>query len=213
MGGWALELLAYLSGQTGINQVLMRAAWWDNVKVVEFLDVGGSLAVNQSHSSVFSVDFCQLGVVDNIDSSLLALGFEEFINIVLMLAESVIGVDDSEGGSWTHFSQSLKSLPGLVSGEEAVGSDLTLEWEFRDVEVGVSVVEVTSPTSEFEVENSPVWVVSAGVNWSVEIFPGGFESLDLVNVLLKSYFILGLGFILLAVLPGFFKFGFLPFRI
>lgn len=71
------------------------------------------------------------------------------------MGESAVGVDDGESGGWAELSDFLVPIPSLLGVEEVVGIDFVSEWELRDVEVGISVVEVSEPLGEFKVEDVP----------------------------------------------------------
>jgi hypothetical protein len=121
----------------------VRRAWRDNIQVVEILDRNFTMSISGSDGSVMTINFIEGSVVDNVDASLFALFLEELIDVVLILSESAVGIDDSEGGSWAQFSDLFVEVPGSLSVEEVVSIDFVSEWEFRDVVVSISVVEVT----------------------------------------------------------------------
>ena len=89
-----------------------------------------------------SVNFLELCVEDYIDSHFLALVSEHLVGLWLILAESIVGIDNGEGRVRGDDSKLLVVRPEVSSGKEVVSVDFSLERERRNVEVGISVSKV-----------------------------------------------------------------------
>lgn len=94
----------------------------------------------------FLVDFGQFQAILNSDIPLLEFFLEEGITRIIIMYESVIGIDDSEVSEWGLSAMSLLPFRYSLEEEEIIVLDFSRERVLGDAEIGLAMVEVVEPS-------------------------------------------------------------------
>jgi hypothetical protein len=71
--------------QTRLLKKIWNMSLWQHVQVVEFLLLCGAILILQGDLSLVTLDLCELGVEQHLDSSLLALFQDEVMGLLVEL--------------------------------------------------------------------------------------------------------------------------------
>lgn len=159
---------------------------WQDVEVVEVSVNTASISTSESDLSLVTLHFGKLGIEQNLDSSLVALLEDVFVGFLIELGESVVGIHNCERRKGAEFSDLSVVFPVVPSLEEVVGSDLTLERVLWNVEISITVVVVSDPTSLLGVACSPFSAVEGSIDGAHVVIPSFLEALDIVVIFLHS---------------------------
>ncbi len=120
----------------------------------------------------------------DVDAVVVAGVFDVVINLGEVLAECLVGVDNSELGSLpAELTSAHMQIPDGLRNEEVVVLDLPVEVVGRDVEEGLTAVEVEVDTVALGDGGLPRRMVLVGVEGMDGITPGILKSLNLSEIL------------------------------
>lgn len=127
----------------------------------------------------YLLNFNQSPSFFNIDVSLFAFASDQGVSSFEMSTESVVSVDDGYLACIpTDLSVLGVPVPKWLRNEEVVTFDLSSEGWRRNVEDGITSVEVMKISWDLVACDLPRWVLSIGIEWMFEVSPSFIESFD-----------------------------------
>lgn len=124
----------------------------------------------------------------DLNSPAFSFGSDELVGLSEMPAEAIVGIDETEStGVPGDFSVEGVLIPESLAHEKVVVFKFSCKRTGRDVENGVTSVEVIVVSLGLDDAAPPGGVVGVGVEGVVGVGPGLIKSLDRIRIVLLSH--------------------------